>query len=158
VIMGSMCDKFGPRYCKACLKNSSCIDDARSGISKLQSWVHANSAVHHIALYLAVLCVYSFLCVRAAYAFLLMFTAPFIFGIAAVHTAPGYIISRFLIGWALAAFVTCQFWTSIMFSPNVVGFANALAGGWGNAGQLSHPFMHMHTVESAALFDGCWLL
>ena len=95
---------------------------------------------------------------RAAYAFLLMFTAPFIFGIAAVHTAPGYIISRFLIGWALAAFVTCQFWTSIMFSPNVVGFANALAGGWGNAGQSSHPFMHMHTVESAALFDGCWLL
>lgn len=45
-----------------------------------------------------------------------------------------------------------------MFSPNVVGFANALAGGWGNAGQSSHPFMHMHTVESAALFDGCWLL
>ncbi len=82
-----------------------------------------------------------------------MFTAPFIFGIAAVHTAPGYIISRFLIGWALAAFVTCQFWTSIMFSPNVVGFANALAGGWGNAGQLTHPFMHMHSIESAALFD-----
>lgn len=73
----------------------------------------------------------------AAYAFLLMFTAPFIFGIAAVHTSAGYIISRFLIGWALAAFVTCQFWTSIMFSPNVVGFANALAGGWGNAGQSS---------------------
>ena len=71
----------------------------------------------------------------AAYAFLLMFTAPFVFGIAAVHTAAGYIISRFLIGWALAGFVTCQFWTSIMFSPNVVGFANALAGGWGNAGQ-----------------------
>lgn len=70
----------------------------------------------------------------AAYAFLLMFTAPFVFGIAAVHTAAGYIISRFLIGWALAGFVTCQFWTSIMFSPNVVGFANALAGGWGNAG------------------------
>lgn len=71
----------------------------------------------------------------AAYAFLLMFTAPFIFGIALVHTAPAYILSRFLIGWALAAFVTCQFWTSIMFSPNVVGFANALAGGWGNAGK-----------------------
>lgn len=64
-----------------------------------------------------------------------MFTASFVFGIAAVHTAAGYIMSRFLIGWALAGFVTCQFWTSIMFSPNVVGFANALAGGWGNAGQ-----------------------
>lgn len=64
-----------------------------------------------------------------------MFTSSFVFGIAAVHTAAGYIMSRFLIGWALAGFVTCQFWTSIMFSPNVVGFANALAGGWGNAGQ-----------------------
>ena len=64
-----------------------------------------------------------------------MFTSSFIFGIAAVHTSAAYIISRFLIGWALAAFVTCQFWTSIMFSPNVVGFANALAGGWGNAGK-----------------------
>ena len=77
-----------------------------------------------------------YLC-AAAFAFLLMFTAPFIFGMAAVHTAAGYIMSRFLIGWALAGFVTCQFWTSIMFSPNVVGFANALAGGWGNAGQTS---------------------
>ena len=70
-----------------------------------------------------------------------MWTAPFIFGIAAVHTAPAYIISRFFIGWALAAFVTCQFWTSIMFSPNVVGFANALAGGWGNAGMSRHAWM-----------------
>ena len=75
----------------------------------------------------------------AAFAFLLMFTAPFIFGMAAVHTAAGYIMGRFLIGWALAGFVTCQFWTSIMFSPNVVGFANALAGGWGNAGQTLTP-------------------
>ena len=77
-----------------------------------------------------------------------MFTAPFVFGIAAVHTAAGYIISRFLIGWALAGFVTCQFWTSIMFSPNVVGFANALAGGWGNAGQALYILLDVHTVCS----------
>ncbi len=160
--MGSMCDKFGPRYGKACPENPACFDDARSRTSNHQNWVHASSmkcAVLHSALHIAVRYVNSVLCVRAAYAFLLMFTAPFIFGIAAVHTAPGYIISRFLIGWALAAFVTCQFWTSIMFSPNVVGFANALAGGWGNAGQLSDQFtQHMHTAESAALCDGCWLL
>ena len=158
--MGSMCDKFGPRYGKARLQNLVCFDDPRSGISNHRNWVHASSqecCAPHCFIPCCIVCS-SVLCVRAAYAFLLMFTAPFIFGIAAVHTAPGYIISRFLIGWALAAFVTCQFWTSIMFSPNVVGFANALAGGWGNAGQSSHPFMHMHTVESAALFDGCWLL
>ena len=155
-----MCDKFGPRYGKARLQNLVCFDDPRSGISNHRNWVHASSqecCAPHCFIPCCIVCS-SVLCVRAAYAFLLMFTAPFIFGIAAVHTAPGYIISRFLIGWALAAFVTCQFWTSIMFSPNVVGFANALAGGWGNAGQSSHPFMHMHTVESAALFDGCWLL
>jgi len=81
-----------------------------------------------------------------------MFTAPFIFGIAAVHTSAGYIMSRFLIGWALAAFVTCQFWTSIMFSPNVVGFANALAGGWGNAGQLLSVLTLQILVASVCCF------
>lgn len=92
-----------------------------------------------------------FLC-AAAFAFLLMFTAPFIFGMAAVHSAAGYIMSRFLIGWALAGFVTCQFWTSIMFSPNIVGFANALAGGWGNAGQSPADAAIQYTI---ALFADC---
>ena len=93
----------------------------------------------------------SFLC-AAAFAFLLMFTAPFIFGMAAVHSAAGYIMSRFLIGWSLAGFVTCQFWTSIMFSPNVVGFANALAGGWGNAGQSPS---HAAIQNTVALLASC---
>ena len=46
-----------------------------------------------------------------------------------------YIIVRLLIGFGLATFVCCQFWTSIMFAPQVVGMANAISGGWGNAGQ-----------------------
>lgn len=46
-----------------------------------------------------------------------------------------YIIVRLLIGFGLATFVCCQFWTSIMFAPTVVGMANAISGGWGNAGQ-----------------------
>ncbi len=46
----------------------------------------------------------------------------------------GYIVERMLIGWSLAAFVICQFWSSMMFSPNVVGTANSIVGGWGNAG------------------------
>ena len=33
-----------------------------------------------------------------------------------------------------ATFVTNQFWCSLMFSPNVVGTANATAAGWGNLG------------------------
>ena len=63
-----------------------------------------------------------------------MITASFVFGISVVHSAAGYIASRLLIGIALAGFVTCQFWASMLFSPNVVGIANAVAGGWGNAG------------------------
>ena len=64
-----------------------------------------------------------------------MLTSSFVFGISVVHNAAGYIASRLLIGIALAGFVTCQFWASMMFSPNVVGIANAIAGGWGNAGE-----------------------
>lgn len=42
--------------------------------------------------------------------------------------------ARFFIGFIGAAFVVTQFWTSIMFSGNVVGTANATSAGWGNLG------------------------
>jgi NNP family nitrate/nitrite transporter-like MFS transporter len=60
---------------------------------------------------------------------------------AVVRDAIGYIMERVFIGCSLASFVVCQFWSSIMFSPNVVGMSNAIAGGWGNAGErpLIHP-------------------
>ena len=58
-----------------------------------------------------------------------------VFCMAVVETPVGYIIERLFIGCSLAAFVICQFWSSIMFSPTVVGLANAVAGGWGNAGE-----------------------
>merc|ERR1712048_1526188 len=45
-----------------------------------------------------------------------------------------YILIRFFIGTAGATFVTNQFWSSLMFAPNVVGTANATAAGWGNLG------------------------
>merc|ERR1719379_2033572 len=45
-----------------------------------------------------------------------------------------YILIRFFIGTAGATFVTNQFWSSMMFAPNVVGTANATAAGWGNLG------------------------
>jgi MFS transporter, NNP family, nitrate/nitrite transporter len=57
------------------------------------------------------------------------------FGMALVHEASGYIASRFFIGLSLSVFVACQYWSSIMFSTNVVGVANAVAGGWGNLGR-----------------------
>jgi NNP family nitrate/nitrite transporter-like MFS transporter len=53
---------------------------------------------------------------------------------ALVHTPLGLIIVRFFIGILGATFVPCQFWTTQMFSKNIVGSANALVGGWGNMG------------------------
>jgi len=41
---------------------------------------------------------------------------------------------RLFIGGMGATFVITQFWTSVMFSKNVVGTANATSAGWGNLG------------------------
>lgn len=42
--------------------------------------------------------------------------------------------ARFFIGFVGATFVVTQFWTSMMFSSNIVGTANATSAGWGNLG------------------------
>ena len=42
--------------------------------------------------------------------------------------------SRLFIGVAGSAFVSCQYWTSSMFTVEVAGTANALVAGWGNLG------------------------
>jgi NNP family nitrate/nitrite transporter-like MFS transporter len=46
----------------------------------------------------------------------------------------GFMIVRFFIGLVGCAFVATAYWTSTMFSKEVVGTANALAAGWGNLG------------------------
>jgi MFS transporter, NNP family, nitrate/nitrite transporter len=51
-----------------------------------------------------------------------------------VKTSNGLIALRFFIGILGATFVPCQVWCTGFFDKNVVGTANALAGGWGNAG------------------------
>lgn len=51
-----------------------------------------------------------------------------------VNNYEGLLSVRFFIGILGATFVPCQLWTSNMFHKNVVGSANALAGGWGNMG------------------------
>jgi NNP family nitrate/nitrite transporter-like MFS transporter len=51
-----------------------------------------------------------------------------------VQSANGLIILRLFIGVAGGTFVMCQYWTSRFFTKEVVGTANALAGGWGNLG------------------------
>lgn len=51
-----------------------------------------------------------------------------------VNSAQGLIVLRLFIGLAGGTFVMCQYWSSRMFARDVVGFANALVGGWGNLG------------------------
>lgn len=45
-----------------------------------------------------------------------------------------WVTARFFIGFIGATFVVTQFWTSMMFSGNIVGTANATSAGWGNLG------------------------
>lgn len=52
----------------------------------------------------------------------------------AVNTAAGLSVLRLITGIAASAFVTCQYWTTTMFTKEVAGTANALAAGWGNLG------------------------
>jgi len=51
-----------------------------------------------------------------------------------VNSAGGLAVLRLFIGIAGGSFVACQFWSSRMFTKEVVGTANALCGGWGNLG------------------------
>jgi NNP family nitrate/nitrite transporter-like MFS transporter len=51
-----------------------------------------------------------------------------------VNSAAGLAIIRLFIGIAGGTFVMCQFWSSRMFTKEIVGTANALVGGWGNLG------------------------
>jgi len=51
-----------------------------------------------------------------------------------VQTGSGLIALRLAIGVAGGTFVMSQYWTSRMFTKEVVGTANALVGGWGNLG------------------------
>ncbi|KAK3341499.1 major facilitator superfamily domain-containing protein [Lasiosphaeria hispida] len=51
-----------------------------------------------------------------------------------VQNASGLYVSRFFIGILGGSFVPCQVWSTGFFDKNVVGTANALTGGFGNAG------------------------
>ncbi|KAK4673312.1 hypothetical protein QC763_110780 [Podospora pseudopauciseta] len=51
-----------------------------------------------------------------------------------VQNINGLYISRFFIGILGGSFVPCQVWSTGFFDKNIVGTANALTGGFGNAG------------------------
>ncbi|KAL3664969.1 hypothetical protein V7S43_010144 [Phytophthora oleae] len=51
-----------------------------------------------------------------------------------VTSYTGLMFARFFIGLVGCSFIATTYWTSTMFSKEVVGSANALAAGWGNLG------------------------
>lgn len=66
---------------------------------------------------------------------------------------------RFFIGFIGATFVVTQFWTSIMYSGDIVGTANATSAGWGNLGggvtNLVMPQI-VNGLEERMSFDKAW--
>ena len=71
---------------------------------------------------------------RLSYTILLLVGAIPVMGIGFANSYESFLVFRFVIGIIGASFVITQFHTSVMFAPNVVGTANAVAGGWGNLG------------------------
>lgn len=71
---------------------------------------------------------------RKTFAGCLLIGAIPTFAAGGVHNAAGLYCLRFFIGILGGSFVPCQVWTTGFFDKNLVGTANALAAGLGNAG------------------------
>ncbi|TYZ10071.1 MFS transporter [Hymenobacter lutimineralis] len=71
---------------------------------------------------------------RLTYTLLLVVGAVPVMLIGLSNSYYSFLLFRLAIGVIGASFVITQFHTSMMFAPNVVGTANAVAGGWGNLG------------------------
>jgi MFS transporter, NNP family, nitrate/nitrite transporter len=71
---------------------------------------------------------------RISYSILLIVGSLPVMCIGLSDSYESFLLFRLAIGAIGASFVITQYHTSIMFAPNVVGTANAMAAGWGNMG------------------------
>lgn len=97
-----------------------------------------NSAIAAVAITILVRILMGWLCdrigPRRAYTWLLCLGSLPVMGIGLAHDYTSFLFFRLAIGAIGASFVITQFHTSVMFAPNIVGTANAVAAGWGNLG------------------------
>lgn len=88
-----------------------------------------------------------------------VFVIPVLLG-GAVTSGEGLAAIRFFIGAIGATFVVTQYWTSVMFSKNVVGTANATSAGWGNLGggftQIFMPAVFNMFMAMGVARDTAW--
>src|SRR5687768_6492239 len=71
---------------------------------------------------------------RISYSILLIVGSIPVMTIGFSDSYESFLFFRLAIGAIGASFVITQYHTSVMFAPNVVGTANAMAAGWGNMG------------------------
>jgi MFS transporter, NNP family, nitrate/nitrite transporter len=98
----------------------------------------ANTVIASVAITVFARILFGWLCdrfgPRRTYTALLSTGAIPVMCIGLAHSYESFLLFRLAIGFVGASFVITQHHTSMMFSPDVVGTANATSAGWGNLG------------------------
>ena len=128
IMMGNICDLYGPRLGAYSFKAEP------ASAHRLITLVALSSASSSRCT--SIWCKPHLRHWPAGFAGFLSGCSLFVASMSLVDDAAAYICMRLAIGFGLATFVSNQYWTSALFTPSIVGLANAVAGGWGNAGGL----------------------